>query len=97
MILPFCSKCSNEAVFAADFHPTDANIIVTCGKSHLYFWTLEGSSLIKKQGLFEVTLNCIYFIFTSGACGQLASAGVVRPSAVCEVAVIANQEVPLGL
>ncbi|NXX80931.1 EMAL1 protein, partial [Urocolius indicus] len=46
-------KCSNEAVFAADFHPTDTNIIVTCGKSHLYFWTLEGSSLVKKQGLFE--------------------------------------------
>uniref|UniRef100_A0A8C5R484 EMAP like 1 n=1 Tax=Leptobrachium leishanense TaxID=445787 RepID=A0A8C5R484_9ANUR len=46
-------KCSNEAVFGADFHPTDTNIIVTCGKSHLYFWTLEGSSLIKKQGLFE--------------------------------------------
>ncbi|NXH15048.1 EMAL1 protein, partial [Bucco capensis] len=49
----FPSKCSNEAVFAADFHPTDTNIIVTCGKSHLYFWTLEGNSLIKKQGLFE--------------------------------------------
>uniref|UniRef100_A0ABI7ZHM6 EMAP like 1 n=1 Tax=Felis catus TaxID=9685 RepID=A0ABI7ZHM6_FELCA len=47
------AKCSNEAVFAADFHPTDTNIIVTCGKSHLYFWTLEGNSLIKKQGLFE--------------------------------------------
>ncbi|NXP23724.1 EMAL1 protein, partial [Scytalopus superciliaris] len=46
-------KCSNEAVFAADFHPTDTNIIVTCGKSHLYFWTLEGNSLNKKQGLFE--------------------------------------------
>ncbi|XP_068110780.1 echinoderm microtubule-associated protein-like 1 isoform X8 [Hyperolius riggenbachi] len=46
-------KCSNEAVFVADFHPTDANIIVTCGKSHLYFWTLEGNALIKKQGLFE--------------------------------------------
>ncbi|NWR69941.1 EMAL1 protein, partial [Centropus unirufus] len=46
-------KCSNEAVFAADFHPTDTNIIVTCGKSHLYFWTLEGNTLIKKQGLFE--------------------------------------------
>ncbi|XP_063804434.1 echinoderm microtubule-associated protein-like 1 isoform X4 [Pseudophryne corroboree] len=46
-------KCSNEAVFVADFHPTDTNTIVTCGKSHLYFWTLEGNSLIKKQGLFE--------------------------------------------
>lgn len=46
-------KCSNEAVFAADFHPTDTSTIVTCGKSHLYFWSLEGSSLAKKQGLFE--------------------------------------------
>ncbi|XP_049625744.1 echinoderm microtubule-associated protein-like 1 isoform X1 [Suncus etruscus] len=46
-------KCSGEAVFAADFHPTDTSAIVTCGKSHLYFWTLEGSSLVKKQGLFE--------------------------------------------
>ncbi|KAL2099109.1 hypothetical protein ACEWY4_005589 [Coilia grayii] len=46
-------KCSNESVFAADFHPTDANIIVTCGKSHLYFWTLERGTLVKKQGLFE--------------------------------------------
>ncbi|XP_073668342.1 echinoderm microtubule-associated protein-like 1 isoform X4 [Paramisgurnus dabryanus] len=46
-------KCSNESVFAADFHPTDANIVVTCGKSHLYFWSLEKGSLVKKQGLFE--------------------------------------------
>ncbi|XP_072545780.1 echinoderm microtubule-associated protein-like 1 isoform X2 [Salminus brasiliensis] len=46
-------KCSNESVFATDFHPTDANIIVTCGKSHLYFWSLEKGLLVKKQGLFE--------------------------------------------
>ncbi|KAM3595114.1 uncharacterized protein V6R79_018202 [Siganus canaliculatus] len=46
-------KCSNESVFAADFHPTDCNVIVTCGKSHLYFWSLEKGVLVKKQGLFE--------------------------------------------
>ncbi|XP_067336877.1 echinoderm microtubule-associated protein-like 1 isoform X5 [Channa argus] len=46
-------KCSNESVFAADFHPTDSNIVVTCGKSHLYFWNLEKGVLAKKQGLFE--------------------------------------------
>nr|XP_020446483.1 echinoderm microtubule-associated protein-like 1 isoform X4 [Monopterus albus] len=46
-------KCSNESVFAADFHPTDSNIVVTCGKSHLYFWNLEKGVLLKKQGLFE--------------------------------------------
>lgn len=59
----FVLKCSNEAVFAADFHPTDTNIIVTCGKSHLYFWTLEGNSLNKKQGLFEVNCACLLFHF----------------------------------
>ncbi|KAM6917983.1 echinoderm microtubule-associated protein-like 1 isoform 1-T1 [Lycodopsis pacificus] len=46
-------KCSNESVFAADFHPTDSSIVVTCGKSHLYFWSLERGVLVKKQGLFE--------------------------------------------
>ncbi|XP_078263374.1 echinoderm microtubule-associated protein-like 1 [Rhinoraja longicauda] len=46
-------KCSNEPIFAVDFHPTETNIIVTCGKSHIYFWTLEGGSFTKKQGLFE--------------------------------------------
>ncbi|XP_071401980.1 echinoderm microtubule-associated protein-like 1, partial [Centroberyx affinis] len=30
-----------------------SNIIVTCGKSHLYFWNLEKGILVKKQGLFE--------------------------------------------
>jgi len=64
IVFLFPSKCSNEAVFAADFHPTDTNIIVTCGKSHLYFWTLEGNSLIKKQGLFEVKyfLNFMFVV-----------------------------------
>ncbi|XP_058471096.1 echinoderm microtubule-associated protein-like 1 isoform X7 [Solea solea] len=46
-------KCSNESVFAAEFHPTDSNVIVTCGKSHLCFWSLDKGSLVKKQGLFE--------------------------------------------
>lgn len=56
LFLSFCgsAQCSNESVFAADFHPTDSNIVVTCGKSHLYFWTLEKGMLVKKQGLFEV-------------------------------------------
>lgn len=32
----------------------DANLIVTCGKSHINFWTMDGNSLTKRQGLFEV-------------------------------------------
>ncbi|XP_052323311.1 echinoderm microtubule-associated protein-like 2 isoform X2 [Oncorhynchus keta] len=46
-------KCSNDSVLAAAFHPMDANLIVTCGKSHLNFWTMEGNTLTKRQGLFE--------------------------------------------
>ncbi|KAK6296949.1 hypothetical protein J4Q44_G00330910 [Coregonus suidteri] len=46
-------KCSNDSVLAAAFHPMDANLIVTCGKSHLNFWTMDGNTLTKRQGLFE--------------------------------------------
>ncbi|XP_054884464.1 echinoderm microtubule-associated protein-like 2 isoform X1 [Poeciliopsis prolifica] len=46
-------KCSNDSVLAAVFHPMDTNLIVTCGKSHINFWTMEGNSLTKRQGLFE--------------------------------------------
>ncbi|XP_076832619.1 echinoderm microtubule-associated protein-like 2 isoform X2 [Brachyhypopomus gauderio] len=46
-------KCSNDSVLGAVFHPMEANLIVTCGKSHLNFWTVEGNTLTKRQGLFE--------------------------------------------
>ncbi|XP_007236892.2 echinoderm microtubule-associated protein-like 2 isoform X5 [Astyanax mexicanus] len=46
-------KCSNDSVLGAVFHPMEANLVVTCGKSHLNFWTVEGSTLTKRQGLFE--------------------------------------------
>ncbi|XP_023207042.1 echinoderm microtubule-associated protein-like 2 isoform X2 [Xiphophorus maculatus] len=46
-------KCSNDSVLAAVFHPMDTNLIVTCGKSHINFWTMEGNALTKRQGLFE--------------------------------------------
>ncbi|RXN07661.1 echinoderm microtubule-associated -like 2 isoform X1 [Labeo rohita] len=46
-------KCSNDSVLGAVFHPMEANLVVTCGKSHINFWTMEGSTLTKRQGLFE--------------------------------------------
>ncbi|XP_051777395.1 echinoderm microtubule-associated protein-like 2 isoform X1 [Erpetoichthys calabaricus] len=46
-------KCSQDSVLAAQFHPLDSNLILTCGKSHINFWTIEGVTLTKKQGLFE--------------------------------------------
>ncbi|KAM4771983.1 echinoderm microtubule-associated protein-like 4 [Rhinophrynus dorsalis] len=45
-------KTTNEVVLAVEFHPTDPNTIVTCGKSHIFFWTWNGNSLTRKQGIF---------------------------------------------
>lgn len=43
-----------DTVVAAEFHPLDKNSIVTCGKNHISFWTLDaGGTLYKRQGLFE--------------------------------------------
>ncbi|XP_051031124.1 echinoderm microtubule-associated protein-like 4 isoform X4 [Phodopus roborovskii] len=45
-------KTTNEVVLTVEFHPTDANTIITCGKSHIFFWTWSGNSLTRKQGIF---------------------------------------------
>ncbi|XP_053716699.1 echinoderm microtubule-associated protein-like 3 isoform X1 [Synchiropus splendidus] len=45
-------KTTNEAVFAVDFNPSDSTNIITCGKSHVYFWTLSSGQFTKKQGIF---------------------------------------------
>ncbi|XP_071782163.1 echinoderm microtubule-associated protein-like 3 isoform X2 [Centroberyx gerrardi] len=45
-------KSTNEAVFAVEFNPSDSTNIITCGKSHVYFWTLSAGQLTKKQGIF---------------------------------------------
>ncbi|CAH8566869.1 unnamed protein product [Dicrocoelium dendriticum] len=47
------TKCSNDPVVAAEFHPLDESSIVTCGKNHLSFWTLDGATLSKKSAIFE--------------------------------------------
>uniref|UniRef100_A0A672HU48 HELP domain-containing protein n=1 Tax=Salarias fasciatus TaxID=181472 RepID=A0A672HU48_SALFA len=43
---------TNEAVFAVEFNPDDSSNIITCGKSHVYFWTLSAGQFTKKQGIF---------------------------------------------
>ncbi|XP_034239530.1 echinoderm microtubule-associated protein-like 2 isoform X6 [Thrips palmi] len=48
------TKCSVDTVIAAEFHPLERNCIVTCGKSHISFWTLDaGGTLYKRMGIFE--------------------------------------------
>uniref|UniRef100_A0A8C4H381 EMAP like 3 n=1 Tax=Dicentrarchus labrax TaxID=13489 RepID=A0A8C4H381_DICLA len=45
-------KSTNEAVFTVEFNPSDSTNIITCGKSHVYFWTLSTGQFTKKQGIF---------------------------------------------
>ncbi|XP_030073490.1 echinoderm microtubule-associated protein-like 3 isoform X2 [Microcaecilia unicolor] len=45
-------KSTNESVLTVEFSPTDSSNIITSGKSHIYFWTWQGSTLTKKQGIF---------------------------------------------
>lgn len=54
------AKCYGDLVFAAEFHPTDKNIIVTCGKQHIFFWNLDNAQhLTKRSGIFELYQNAI--------------------------------------
>uniref|UniRef100_A0A3B5A246 Echinoderm microtubule-associated protein-like 4 n=1 Tax=Stegastes partitus TaxID=144197 RepID=A0A3B5A246_9TELE len=62
-------KTTNEVVLAVEFHPIDPNTIVTCGKSHIFFWTWTGNSLARKQGIFgkyekPKFVQCLAFLST---------------------------------
>ncbi|CAK1582473.1 unnamed protein product [Parnassius mnemosyne] len=48
------TKCSVDTVVAVEFHPLDRNQIVTCGKNHIAFWTLDQTNMLyKRMGVFE--------------------------------------------
>ena len=58
LLLYICYFCyfqsSTETVLAVEFHPFEKNSIVSCGKSQISFWSLEGGTLSKKQGIYDV-------------------------------------------
>ena len=49
------TKCYGDLVFAAEFHPTEKNVIITCGKQHIMFWHVDtlAQHLTKRNGSFE--------------------------------------------
>ncbi|XP_061940142.1 echinoderm microtubule-associated protein-like 2 isoform X8 [Apis cerana] len=48
------TKCSVDTVVCAEWHPLERNQIVSCGKGHLSFWSLDnGGMLYKRMGIFE--------------------------------------------
>lgn len=47
-------QCSVDTVVCVEFHPLDRSQIVTAGKNHLAFWTLDhNGTLYKRMGVFE--------------------------------------------
>lgn len=68
------TKSYGDLVFAAEFHPTERNLIVTSGKQHIIFWQLDANTqhLVKRNGIFESTTNekpkyvlCLAFSFVT--------------------------------
>lgn len=47
------TKSSTDPVLAAEFHPCEKNVIVSCGKGQISFWNIEGGTLTRKQGIYE--------------------------------------------
>lgn len=47
-------QCSVDTVVCAEWHPLERNQIVSCGKGHVSFWSLDnGGMLYKRMGTFE--------------------------------------------
>ncbi|CAB4008191.1 echinoderm microtubule-associated -like 2 isoform X3, partial [Paramuricea clavata] len=69
------AKGGNEPVLAVDFHPSDSKRLVTCGKSHIAFWKLNGEKKIeKKMGVFEKHAKPKYVLcFAFGQNGEVIS------------------------
>lgn len=66
------AKCYGDLIFASEFHPTEKNVIVSCGKQAIFFWNFDGTHLIKKSGTFDKIekpkyILCIGFLPT-GEC-----------------------------
>ncbi|GAB6020327.1 Echinoderm microtubule-associated protein-like 5 [Chamberlinius hualienensis] len=62
------TKSSADPVLAVEFHPMDKNVIISCGKGHVNFWTMEGTTLLKSSGIFDKNkpkfVHCLTFTET---------------------------------
>ncbi|XP_046142601.1 echinoderm microtubule-associated protein-like 2 isoform X9 [Osmia bicornis bicornis] len=56
------TKCSVDTVVCAEWHPLERTHIVSCGKGHVSFWTLDnGDVLYKRMGILESREKPRYF------------------------------------
>ena len=69
------STASSDKVLSVRFYEKRHNILVTCGKTHLNIWSMEGDILMRRQGLFTKKIQKPkYVICTSfAASGEIIS------------------------
>jgi microtubule-associated protein-like 1/2 len=85
------TKCSGDMIFAAEFHPTDSNQIITCGKQHLSIWQLDSDRLTKRSCVFELNANTV--VITEDG---LSVTKLEKPKFILCVTFAANGEVITG-
>jgi len=52
------TKCFNDLVFSVEYHPSEKNMLISCGKQHMFFWSMDsGSHLLKKSAIFDKTID----------------------------------------
>uniref|UniRef100_A0A3P8W8P0 EMAP like 3 n=1 Tax=Cynoglossus semilaevis TaxID=244447 RepID=A0A3P8W8P0_CYNSE len=76
-------KSTNETVFAVGFDPENSTKIITCGKSHVYFWTLSSGQFTKKQGIFgkykkPKFIQCFMFSLTGEVLTGDSEGNIIR-------------------
>eukprot|EP00090_Calanus_glacialis_P000940 TRINITY_DN10679_c0_g1_i1.p1 TRINITY_DN10679_c0_g1~~TRINITY_DN10679_c0_g1_i1.p1 ORF type:complete len:1682 (+),score=397.37 TRINITY_DN10679_c0_g1_i1:312-5048(+) len=67
------STASSDKVLSVKFYEKRHNILVTCGKTHLNIWSIEGDILMRRQGLFTKKIPKPKYVI----CVAFASSGEI--------------------
>ena len=64
------STASSDKVLSVKFYDKRHNILVTCGKTHLNIWSMEGDILMRRQGLFTKKIQKPKYVITTTFAGS---------------------------
>lgn len=93
------TKCYGDAVLNCEYHPSEKNLIITSGKQHLIFWTLDLTChLQRKSASFELSPSSTIIQNSDGSVVSLASNSLrqEKPKYVLCIAFSHNGEVVSG-
>ena len=67
------SPASSDKVLSVKFYEKRHNILVTCGRTHLNIWSMEGDILMRRQGLFTKKIQKPKYVI----CTAFAASGEI--------------------